>query len=65
MSFFPLFFIICILIWLFFEEDEDANLESAADLNLPKDENKAGGNSDQAMPSLDDQNPANLTCNER
>merc|ERR1711971_1105779 len=40
------------------EEDEDAILEDAADLNLPKDENKgAGGNSDQAMPSLDEQEP--------
>ena len=38
----------------FAEEDKDAFLESAADLNLPKDENKAGGNSDQVMPSLDD-----------
>ena len=49
-----------ILIWRFFftEEDEDAILEDAADLNLPKDENKgAGGNSDQAMPSLDEQEP--------
>merc|ERR1711935_908154 len=40
------------------EEDEDAILEDAADLNLPKDENKgAGGDSDQAMPSLDEQEP--------
>ena len=46
----------------FAEEDKDAILESAADLNLPKekDENKAGGNSDQAMPSLN-KNPDNLT----
>ena len=49
---------ICILIWHFFaEEEEDAILESAANLNLPKDENKAGGNSDQAMPSLDEKEP--------
>ena len=55
-EFFTLFFMICILIWFFFfvQEDEDAILESATDLNLPKekDENKAGGNSDQALPSL-------------
>jgi len=40
------------------EEDEDAILEDAADLNLPKDETKgAGDDSDQAMPSLAEQEP--------
>ena len=36
----------------FAEEDKDVILESTADLNLPNNENKAGGNSDQVMPSL-------------
>ena len=57
-SFPPLFLWYFNLTIFFTEEDEDAILEDAADLNLPKDENKgAGGDSDQEMPSLDEQEP--------
>merc|ERR1711997_1099045 len=37
------------------EEDEDAILEDAADLNLPKEDSKAGSIPDQTMPIQDEQ----------